>query len=136
MIAAALLHDIGHLLHNHGEDCAEDGVDDRHEQLGAAWLKKSFGPEVCEPVALHVPAKRYCCAVDADYFGKLSPASQLSLRLQGGPLSEAEAAEFQQHPFCADALRLRGWDEAAKIRGQVTPSLGHFLTIVEASLQP
>ena len=36
LIAAALLHDIGHLLHDLPEDCAEQGIDDAHEVRGAA----------------------------------------------------------------------------------------------------
>ena len=85
LIAAALMHDIGHLVHDLGENPAAEGVDDRHEDLGHAWLTQYFGPEVTEPVRLHVAAKRYLCATEADYFGKLSPDSVLSLSLQGGP---------------------------------------------------
>lgn len=131
MITAALLHDVGHLLHNFDEDCAERGIDDRHEQLGAKWLEKWFGPDVSEPVKLHVPAKRYRCSVDRAYHDELSAASKLSLRLQGGPMSEAEAAAFRQHAYFEQALQLRSWDEAAKVVDLDTPSLSHFLQYVE-----
>lgn len=87
LIAAALMHDIGHLVHDLGDNPAEDGIDDRHEDLGHAWLAKYFAPDVSEPVRLHVAAKRYLCATEADYFDKLSPDSVLSLSLQGGPMS-------------------------------------------------
>lgn len=130
LVVAALLHDVGHLLHDLGEDCAEEGVDDRHEALGALWLEKHFGPEVVEPVRLHVAAKRYLCAVDAAYRARLSPASVLSLKLQGGPFSEPEAAEFRAHPHFRGAVRLRGWDETAKIVGLKTPPLSHYLETI------
>lgn len=131
LITAALLHDVGHLLHDLGEDCAKEGVDDRHELLGADWLRQWFGPGVCEPVKLHVPAKRYRCAIDAEYRTQLSAASALSLRLQGGPMSEAEVTAFQEDPHFEDAIQLRCWDEAAKVPDLVTPPLSHFLKYVE-----
>ena len=80
LITAALLHDIGHLLHEFPDDAADDGVDDRHEELGERWLSRHFGPAVTEPVRLHVAAKRYLCAVEADYFSELSPTSVQSLQ--------------------------------------------------------
>jgi len=75
LVVAALLHDIGHLVHKLPEDAADHGIDTRHEQLGQAWLARSFGPAVTEPIRLHVPAKRYLCATDADYVAHLSAAS-------------------------------------------------------------
>jgi predicted HD phosphohydrolase len=101
LIAASLMHDIGHLVHNLGEDPAARGVDDQHEDLGTAFLAKWFGPEVTEPVRLHVAAKRYLCATEADYFGRLSPDSVRSLALQGGPMSAAEVAAFRALPQAA-----------------------------------
>jgi phosphonate degradation associated HDIG domain protein len=125
-IAAALLHDIGHLLHGLNEDCAEKGVDDRHEGLGADWLAERFGPEVVEPVRMHVDAKRYLCTVEPEYFGRLSPASILSLGLQGGPFSPEAADDFARRPFAQDAVALRRFDEEAKLHGLQTPALEHF----------
>ena len=84
LVVAALLHDIGHLLHGLGEDIALEGVDDEHERLGAEWLAGSFPEGVSQPVLLHVMAKRYRCAVDNAYRDQLSAASRLSLQLQGG----------------------------------------------------
>ncbi len=134
LIVAALLHDIGHLLDRHDEHAAERGIDTRHEAIGGGWLKRHFGPEVTEPVRLHVDAKRYRCAIDADYHATLSEASKLSLRLQGGPMSESEADDFLDAPFAKDAVRLRGWDEAAKVVGCVTPDFGHFRPLVSELL--
>src|SRR5678816_4627973 len=113
-VLASLLHDVGHMIHDLGEDPASRGVDDMHEQLGAEWLACRFGPEVSEPVRLHVAAKRYLCTIEPDYFGKLSPDSVRSLGLQGGPMSADELAAFRAHPQHAEAVRLRRFDEAAK----------------------
>ena len=127
LVLAALLHDVGHMIHKLGENPAEQGVDDRHEILGAKWLGKRLPPSVSEPVRLHVEAKRYLCAVDPDYFGKLAPDSVLSLKLQGGPMSEGDTEAFRGLPFAEDALRLRRIDEAAKDPLAVTPPVSHFL---------
>ena len=133
LVTASLLHDVGHLLHALGEDCADNGIDDQHERLGAAWLEQFFPPAVCDPVKLHVPAKRYRCAVDTHYHAQLSPASVQSLRLQGGPMNAEEIEAFRQHEWFEAALQLRSWDEAAKIPGLKTPSLQHFLPYVARS---
>src|SRR5579859_6046653 len=114
-IAAALLHDVGHLLHELPDDAPERGVDDAHEELAAKWLAEWLPAETVEPVRLHVAAKRYLCATDAGYFARLSPPSVLSLKLQGGPMSEAEVEAFRASRFFKDAIRLRAWDEAAKV---------------------
>lgn len=133
LIAAALLHDVGHLLHNLGETCAEAGVDDQHEELGARWLARYFPPAVVEPLRLHVAAKRYLCAAEPDYFAQLSEASVLSLRLQGGPFTSAEVERFRAGPYAAAAVALRRWDEEAKVPGLPTPGLDHFHPHLEAA---
>jgi phosphonate degradation associated HDIG domain protein len=127
LITAALLHDVGHLLHDLDEDCAEEGIDDKHEALGAEWLSQHFPSEVVEPVRLHVAAKRYLCAVDEEYSARLSDASRLSLQLQGGPFTAAQAGKFESHPSFAAAIKLRRWDEQAKIPQLATPPLAHYL---------
>jgi [1-hydroxy-2-(trimethylamino)ethyl]phosphonate dioxygenase len=133
MIAAALLHDIGHLLHSLPEDVADLGIDGQHESLASAWLSQYFPPAVSEPVRLHVAAKRYLCAVEPGYLAALSSASLLSLGLQGGPMSEAEAARFAGERFLADAVRLRRWDDLAKVPARKTPGLDHYRAILEAA---
>jgi len=135
LLAAALLHDIGHLLHEEGEQPALRGVDDKHEEIGAEHLSSAFGPAVAEPVRLHVPAKRYLCATDPGYFGRLSPGSIRSLALQGGPFTPDEAIEFEALPFAADAIRVRRWDEAAKVPGVATPVLEHYRATLLAALR-
>jgi phosphonate degradation associated HDIG domain protein len=126
LIVAALLHDVGHLLDGQDEDLAEQGLDGRHEEAGCAYLAGHFGPEVTEPIRLHVAAKRYLCAVDPSYLSGLSPASRLSLKVQGGPMTPAEVAEFEGNAFFRDAVRLRHWDEAAKVPGLAVPGPSHY----------
>ncbi|HVX10301.1 MAG TPA: HD domain-containing protein [Pirellulales bacterium] len=131
LIVAALLHDVGHLLHDLPDDAPEQGTDDRHEVLAAHWLAKRFGPEVVEPARLHVTAKRYLCAVDGSYQRELSAPSVLSLKLQGGPMTPEEVREFESQPHFEAAVRLRRWDDAAKIVGLATPDVRHFMRYVE-----
>src|SRR6267378_241259 len=135
LIAAALLHDIGHLLHEEGEQPALRGIDDQHEAIGANYLLPAFGPAVAGPVRLHVPAKRYLCATDPSYFAGLSPGSVRSLALQGGPFTRKEAAEFRALPLADDAIRVRRWDEAAKVPGIPTPDLEHYRATLQAVLR-
>jgi [1-hydroxy-2-(trimethylamino)ethyl]phosphonate dioxygenase len=135
LVAAALMHDIGHMVHGLGEDPAADGVDDRHEELGRAYLAALFGPAVTEPVRLHVAAKRYLCATEPDYFAKLSPDSVRSLALQGGPMSAGEVAAFRALPQSEAAVQLRRFDEAAKVQDLPTPSVAHFLPYLRECLR-
>lgn len=114
MIVAALLHDIGHLMQKTGEKAADLGIDTRHEHIGGGYLTRAFGPDVTEPIRLHVAAKRYRVAVDPAYFERLSAASLQSLALQGGPMSDDEIMAFLGEPAAQAALRLRGYDEAGK----------------------
>jgi phosphonate degradation associated HDIG domain protein len=126
LIVAALLHDVGHLVYGLDEHIADRGLDARHETVGEAWLASAFGPAVTKPIRLHVAAKRYLCAVDPEYARGLSPASRQSLQLQGGPMSAEEVQSFEQQPFHGDAVRLRRWDDEAKIPGLRVPDLEHF----------
>ena len=126
LIAAALLHDVGHFT---GAVTGQDlmrGTDNRHSEQGAAWLARWFGPEVTEPVRLHVDAKRYLCATEPAYLEVLSPASVYTLGVQGGPLQGAELAQFEASPHAADACRVRRWDDAAKDPSAPVPPLDHF----------
>ena len=111
LIAAALLHDIGHLLM---EEPAQAIIDDRHEIVGAQALKGAFDLSVRAPIALHVAAKRYLCFSEAGYFDALSPASKVSLAVQGGPFDAGQAAAFERQAFWRDAIALRRFDEAGK----------------------
>jgi phosphonate degradation associated HDIG domain protein len=133
VIAACLLHDVGHLLHDLPEDCALAGIDDDHEERGARWLVRHFGPEVTEPVRLHVAAKRFLCATDPTYLRLLSEASVRSLQLQGGPFTPDEAVQFLRSPHAEAAVALRRFDEQAKVPGLPTPPLVYFRSFLEAA---
>lgn len=130
LIVAALLHDVGHLLHDLPADAPDVGIDDHHENSAASYLRELFPPRVVEPVRLHVAAKRYLCTVDPGYMDTLSQPSIVSLNLQGGLMTPAEVAEFKKGQFAEDAVRLRRWDDTAKIANHPTPSLGHFAAYV------
>jgi phosphonate degradation associated HDIG domain protein len=114
LVAAALLHDVGHLLELAGGRFRSE-VDVRHESSGAAYLAGLFPPEVTASIAMHVRAKRYLCAVDAGYASALSAGSVASLARQGGPMEEAEIAAFERLPATEAAVQLRRWDDEAKV---------------------
>jgi gamma-butyrobetaine dioxygenase len=136
LIAAALMHDVGHFTGTvTGQDLMA-GTDNRHSHQGADWLAQWFGPEVTEPVRLHVDAKRYLCAIEPGYLDKLSPASVYTLGVQGGPMGTAEAAVFAASPFADDACRVRRWDDRAKTPGAPIPAFGHFRPVLEGLLRP
>jgi gamma-butyrobetaine dioxygenase len=134
LVAAALLHDVGHLR---GADALADGIessgrelmagtDNNHGERGAQWLAQWFPASVTEPVRLHVAAKRYLCAAEPAYFGQLSEASVCTLSVQGGPMSDAEAREFEREPYAANAIAVRRWDDQAKDPQYEAPELVHF----------
>ena len=132
LVVAALLHDVGHLLHHEGEDIADRGVDTRHEEMGAEALAGHLPAAVLDPIHLHVAAKRYLCRVDRAYLDRLSPASVQSLALQGGPFSEDEAREFERNRYHREAVQLRRWDDDAKIPDLAVPDLEHYRPALEA----
>ena len=131
LVVAALLHDLGHLIHNARESLAARGIDAQHERIAAVHLARWFGPAVVEPVRLHVPAKRYLCATDAGYHAALSPASQRSLAVQGGAFDAAQAEDFAALPFALDAVALRRWDDLAKSPTARTRSLRAYGAMIQ-----
>ncbi|MGD0492357.1 MAG: HD domain-containing protein [Steroidobacteraceae bacterium] len=132
LIVAALLHDVGHLVEDVAKDLADWTTDAGHERVGGEWLSRRFPPAVSEPVRLHVPAKRYLLATDADYMAMLSPASVVTLKLQGGPMSPRETAEFDCEPFHRDAILIRRCDDQGKVAGLRTPRLEDFAPMIES----
>ncbi len=137
LVAAALLHDVGHLR---GADPSVAGLsgrelmagnDNRHGARGAAWLSQWFPAPVTEPVRLHVAAKRYLCTVEPPYFALLSQASVYTLSVQGGPMTAAEAREFAALPYAADAVAVRRWDDQAKDPAAVVPGFEYFRPLLE-----
>ena len=126
LVAAALLHDVGHLALAVAGPEQMSGADKRHNDVGARWLAQWFGEEVTEPVRLHVAAKRYLCATEPGYASILSPASVYSLSVQGGPMGQAEAGDFAANPYAQAAWQLRRWDDEAKDPAAPTPPFDHF----------
>ena len=135
LIAASLLHDIGHLLHALPDDAPDFGVDDLHEELAAIFLEKYFIKEVVEPAKLHVQAKRYLCFVDADYYNTLSEPSRQSLALQGGIMNAEEAAEFEKYENYKEAVLLRTWDDLAKDPTMQTDPIEAFAPYIANTLK-
>ena len=127
LVTAALLHDLGHLLHDFGGTPTQQGLDDLHQYRCLPFLRPLFGPQTLEPIRLHVDAKRFLCARGAGYRDALSADSVRSLALQGGVFDEAQAAAFEALPFAADAVRVRQWDDQAKAADASVPSLAHFV---------
>ena len=132
LVVAALLHDIGHLIHGLPENIADQGIDGYHEAAGAAWLGAHFGPDVTEPIRLHVDAKRYLCATDPTYRATLSSSSMQSLALQGGPANSTEVRALEANPFFTGAVLLRRWDDAAKVPGLTVPDFEHYRNLIDS----
>jgi len=126
LVAAALLHDVGHFA---APSTTAEPIP--HEALGVAWLRPLFGPEVWRPVGLHVAAKRYLCATSPGYLERLSAASQKSLVEQGGVFTPTEAKRFIAVPYAQDAVRLRLYDDAAKVPNAETPPLDSYRELLD-----
>ncbi|MCZ6632664.1 MAG: HD domain-containing protein [bacterium] len=135
LVAAALLHDYGHVMHDIPENLTTPDIDGKHEIVGAAFLSQHFIPAVTEPGRLHVAAKRYLCAADPDYFSQLSPVSVRSLKLQGGPFSAIQVKAFESNPHFKDAIQLRRCDEKGKDPDLQTPDLEYYRPFLEAGLK-
>jgi len=135
LVLAALLHDIGHLIHLDalGADDSHFTQDLRHEKVGADQLKLGFPDKVTEPIRWHVAAKRWLCAKDPHYSAALSEASTESLIFQGGPMSETECTEFESNMWFNEAVQLRRWDDEAKVVGLNSDPLSMFKEILRAS---
>jgi len=131
LVAAALLHDVGHFLAKDDTGFGQ-AKDDFHERIGAGWLAKRFGPDVAEPVRLHVDAKRWLVVAEPAYAALLSPASIRSLELQGGAFAPEAADAFRARPHAADAIRLRRWDDRAKDPAAVTKPLESYVPLLRA----
>jgi phosphonate degradation associated HDIG domain protein len=136
IVAAALLHDFGHLCHQLGENIAGQGVDARHEEIGYFKLKDLFPAEIADACRLHVPAKRYLCWKEPSYEADLSDASRQSLLLQGGPMQEEEAQAFEAEPHATIAVRVRRYDDMGKVPDMVTPDLEMFVPLLESMILP
>lgn len=120
LIAAAFLHDIGHLAPLEFANSipvttmGSYGLD-AHDHWGEDYLRsKGFSDRIIATVRNHVAAKRYLCFADDTYYQQLSNASQETLRYQGGPMSMEEAQTFEADPFFEDSILIRKIDDEAK----------------------
>jgi phosphonate degradation associated HDIG domain protein len=133
-VIAALLHDVGHLLEEDPSRMSEIGAVE-HEELGADFLRRrGFSARVATLVQGHVAAKRYLTATNPSYCDRLSEASRRTLALQGGPMSPAEVAAFEASALKQDLLRLRAWDEQAKVPGAPAAPLDTYREMIQAHL--
>ncbi len=132
LVAAALLHDLGHLLAAEKEQSVEPASDrdDLHQFIPLPLLRGLFAEAVLAPIGLHVDAKRWLCAQEPGYFESLSPASVHSLALQGGPFTPEQAQAFEEQPHAQAAIRLRRYDDWAKVPGVATPALAHYASLM------
>jgi phosphonate degradation associated HDIG domain protein len=129
LVAAALLHDLGHLLHIAALETPDR--DELHEYRAIPFLRGEYPEAVIQPIRLHVAAKRFLCAADDGYRETLSPASRHSLELQGGPFDQAQVDAFLQEPHAMDAVALRRWDDQAKDPARITAGWAHFGKVLE-----
>ena len=131
IIVGALLHDIGHFTSEFGTFTMDDTEDRHHEDAGAEVLERFFPTVITDCVRYHVAAKRYLCATRPDYFRRLSEASVHSLKLQGGPMSAVEVADFEKNPNLKEIVAVRYLDDAGKRAGMETPDYWHFAPMVQ-----
>lgn len=128
IVVASLLHDLGHLLveTSDGQQLKKTKRDDLHQYIALPFIRSLFPAAVLEPIRLHVDAKRYLCLIDQGYWASLSAASKHSLELQGGVYSLAEASAFIAQPFAVESVRLRRYDDLAKVPKKSVPSLSYY----------
>jgi phosphonate degradation associated HDIG domain protein len=132
LVISALLHDIGHFVGEHPIDALEKGNDNYHDEVGARFLEPHFPASVTEPIRLHVAAKRYLCATDENYHGRLSDASVNSLNVQGGPMDAQEVEQFESNPYYQDAVKARLYDDDGKVTGLSIKPVTHYREILQS----
>jgi len=138
LVIASLLHDIGHFVGDFPIDALENGIDNFHENAGAEFLAPYFNKAVTEPIRLHVPAKKYLCAVDKSYYERLSEASKQTLAVQGGFMDEAEIKAFESKPYYQEAVKLRKYDDGGKdgqINSQSIQPVSHYEALMISLLK-
>ena len=133
LICACLLHDYGHLIIENPGQLVSKLVDGKHEDIGFNFLKNYFKPEVVEPIKLHVQAKRYLCR-EKSYWNALSEASKVSLKLQGGVMSDKETEKFTSLKFHYDAILLRKYDDEGKIPNFKMRKIEDYRNLINSQL--
>jgi putative nucleotidyltransferase with HDIG domain len=135
LIIASLFHDIGHLLASESDQKMDGFGALKHHKIGSDFLRYlGFGEEVATLVERHVDAKRYRVKKDPSYAQLLSEASLETLRFQGGPMSDEEVIEFEMNPLHPLILKLRSYDEKAKVQGLTVPGLQYYKEMIRLHL--
>lgn len=124
LAVAGLVHDLGQLL--------PGGRDETHAGEGATAVRVALGERVAGIVALHVEAKRYLVATDANYKAELAGDSVVSLGRQGGVLTSGEVAGFLARPWASDAVTLRRADDRGKVVGLGVDGLDQWVPLLRA----
>lgn len=132
LVVAAVVHDVGHFSGAISGTQLMQGTDNHHDEAAVSWLGQWFGPEIIEPVRMHVDAKRYLCATDAAYYDQLSDASKYTMSVQGGPMSQAEVDAFASSPYVDAAVALRKFDDLGKDPNLAEIPLSQFRVDIEA----
>ena len=133
---ACLVHDVGRyavdqsLVSDSTEPMRAGPRARGHHEVGAALIAPWVPERVAWCVRMHADAKRYLCATEPDYFGRLSAGSRNTLRLQGGVMAAAEIARLAGHPWLAAALALRRWDDDAKAVGKAARPLSAWAPLI------
>ena len=133
LICSSLLHDYGHFVIEDPKQLVTDKIDGRHEIIGANYLKKFFHNEIIEPILLHVEAKKYLSR-DKKYFDSLSEASKISLKLQGGAMSDLEVKKFEKNKNYENAIKLRKFDEGAKQKNIKVKNIKDYIDLLNSKI--
>ena len=133
LICSSLLHDYGHFVIKNPKQLVTDKIDGRHEIIGANYLKKFFHNEIIEPILLHVEAKKYLSR-DKKYFDSLSEASKISLKLQGGAMSDLEVKKFEKNKNYENAIKLRKFDEGAKQKNIKVKNIKDYIDLLNSKI--
>ena len=143
VILAAFLHDIGHICVSASEakEPDDDAISFRgnmdkygivdHEEIGAGFLaQRGFSRKIVRLVESHVEAKRWLVLREPGYYEQLSEASKKTLGYQGGPMTEEEASAFEHYPLFELIIKMRKWDEQAKVENKPLPGLDHYRKMI------
>ena len=133
-VVTTLLHDIGHFVVDFPSDM-KNTEDTGHDEVGAKILEPFFGPDIVEPVRLHVRAKRYLCTVEPSYYDNTTIPVQHTFWLQGGKMTAAEVKEFEALPFAKEATKLRRWCDRGMIPGRKTKKFEEYYPLIESVLK-
>jgi [1-hydroxy-2-(trimethylamino)ethyl]phosphonate dioxygenase len=133
LICSSLLHDYGHFILENPNYLVNKNKDGKHEDVGYKFLKKYFIKDVLGPIKYHVKAKKYL-AREEKYYKLLSEASKISLKLQGGIMSNEEAKKFESNEFFENSIKLRKFDEIAKKSGLKIKSINEYKNLLATKL--